>query len=504
MARIGRIGEESVSVSKGHFKWLASLALLFVIGCGSQGEGSAVLEAAPKPNRQAEENIQEQINPSDSFQGAPHSSFNLSPRGLFVALPALPGGSRARHQMTRSGAGLLISGGIAGDQVFSKLLIFNSARGAFETLPIKLREARFGHTATAVPGPDNVLGTRDDGVLIVGGYNGKFAVASVELIHPDPNGDGVYSDARHESLTKLPFGLADHGAVLASRPDSQTNASAVLITGGMAFTKDSAEQDHKASVELSQDGVPAVTNASIFYKITYNSLNQARGEIDGISQPQFARRGHAVTLLPGLDKKIGTFDDQILVTGGLGYDISQVATGISSQIMDSPEIYEPSLNRWTTVTLLGEADLKPGRSAHRALATNFGVLLVGGISESGPQRTSVWLDIDPADPSLAELRFAGKLKQAREHPEIAYLGNMIFVVGGFNEELDTALDTVETFNPADKIPLFEKHESILGAPRVFHAMVEFDNRLIITGGYTQPGLLTEPDAEFYNPVNTVK
>ncbi|MDF1662060.1 MAG: hypothetical protein P1V97_09830, partial [Planctomycetota bacterium] len=173
-------------------------------------------------------------------------------------------------------------------------------------------------------------------------------------------------------------------------------------------------------------------------------------------------------------------------------------------IIDSPEIFEQCLNRWTTVTLLGEADLKVGRSAHRALATNFGVLLVGGIAESGPQHTSVWLDIDPADPSLAELRFAGKLKQAREHPEIAFLGNMIFVVGGFNEELDTALDTVETFNPADKTPLFEKHESILGTPRVFHAMVEFDNRLIITGGYTQPGLLTEPDAEFYNPVNTVK
>ncbi|MDF1662061.1 MAG: hypothetical protein P1V97_09835, partial [Planctomycetota bacterium] len=318
------------SVSKRHFKWLTGVALLFVVGCGSQGEGSSVLEAAP--NSQAQTQIQTgsdaQATSSEPNKNIPLSNFNLSPRGLFVALPALPGGSRARHQMTNSGAGLLISGGIAGDQVFSTLLIFNRESGAFETLPIKLREARFGHTATAVPGPDNVLGTRDDGILIVGGYDGKHAVASVELIHPDPNGDGSYKDARNESLVKLPFGLADHGAVLATRPDRQTDVSAILITGGMAFTKDSAEQGHNSAVEVSQEGVPAVTNASLFYKVTYNSLGRARGEIQAISQPQFARRGHAVTLLPGLDKKVGTFDDQILVTGGLGYDISQVSTGI--------------------------------------------------------------------------------------------------------------------------------------------------------------------------------
>lgn len=478
------------------------IVLLVFVGCGSQGGGSALADTNETASNRTQAQSSQEINKLSDKD--PLSNFNVSPRGLFVALPKLPGGSRARHQMTRCGAGLLISGGIAGDQVFSTLLIFNTDKGRFETLPIRLAEARFGHTATAVPGPDGELGTRDDGVLIVGGHDGKHAVASVELIHPDPNGDGSFRDARIESLTKLPFGLADHGAVLATRPDRQNIASAVLITGGMAFTTESSDHGHNSSVEVSEDGVPAVTNASLFYKVSYDSLNHGQGEIQSISQPQFARRGHAVTVLPGLDRKVGTFDDQILVTGGLGYDISQVSLGVSSQIIDSPEIFEPSLNRWTTVTLLGDADLKIGRSAHRALATNFGVLLVGGMSESGPLLTSVWLDIDPTDPSLAELRFAGKLKQAREHPEIAILGDMIFVVGGFNEELDSALDTVETFNPAGKRPVFEKHEAILGTPRVFHAMVEFDNRLIITGGYTQPGLLTEPDAEFYNPVNTVK
>jgi hypothetical protein len=501
----------SLNIKSFQGTWLFPAVLLLAVGCGSNGQGSPV--AAAESNYKTASstetsNTNAQAKPSPILETSPNTpledQLNVAPKGLFISLPPLPGGSRARHQLTASGAALIITGGIAGDEAFSAILAFRIDKGIFEILPVSLLKARFGHTATAVPGPDAILGTRDDGILIIGGYNGKNAVASVELIHPDPNKDGSFKDARIESLTDLPFGLADHGSILATRPENETQVSSVLITSGMAFTSDSTNQSTNSSVEVSQRGVAAVTNASLLYKISYQSDGQARGEIQSIPQPQFARRGHCLTLLPGPDGEVGSFDDQILVTGGLGYNIANLDLGVASQIIDSPEIYEPSLDRWTTVTLLGERDLKRGRSSHRAILTSKGLLLIGGISENGPILTCVFLEIEAQDPSLAEVHFAGKLKQAREHPEIAFLGDMIFVVGGFNENLDSPLDSVETFNPKAKRPSFQKHSARLGTPRVFHAMAEFDNKLIITGGYTQPGLLTEPDAEFYNPVRAVK
>jgi hypothetical protein len=502
MLRKGSKGELPVfvSVTQFHSRWIFGFILILAMGCGSNGQGSSRASPTELVKSSGSNGVA-----VDKEAGSSSRPIDLTVNGVFVALPPLPGGSRARHQLTVSGAALVITGGIAGEQVFSDILIFLSNKGLFERLPVALKDARFGHTATAVPGPDGVLGTRDDGVLVVGGCDDKKnAVSSIELIHPDPNGDGSFKDATIEQLTNLPFGMADHAAILAVRPENETQAAAVLITGGIAFTSDSKDRVSNSSVNVSQRGVPAVTNASLLYKVQYRSDGRGIGEIQSITQPQFARRGHSITLLSGPDKISGTFDDQVLIAGGIGYNISNLELGVAKQVIDSPEIFEPGLNRWTTVTLLGEARLKRGRSAHRAVATSKGVLLVGGASESGSMLTAIWLEIEATDPSLAEVRFAGELKQGREHPELAFSGGLIFVVGGFNERLDSPLDTVETFNSEDEAASFEELKGRLSSARVFHAIVEFDNRLIITGGYTQAGLPTEANAEFYNPVRAAK
>lgn len=447
---------------------IAGLAIILALfGCGQTSGGAPAPVSAPPPEIELEPAPQE--------------------TGVFLPLPELPGGARARHQLTLSGAGLILTGGHSDDIALDDILAYNAFKNRFETLPIRLEQGRFGHSATRIPGPDGIPGNNDDAILIIGGYNGQRAIAGVEIIHPDPDGNGDLSDARIQSLPPLPFGLVDHIGILALNPKDNADRAGVFVMGGLA-----SEFDGDAPSTL------AVTSAAVVYQVSYLRSIEAVGEVDIITQPFYARRDHSVTLLPGPDGRIGSFDDRLFIFGGRGFRLDAPGDG-KLQALVQPELYEPARDRWTTISILGDPGLIQGRYGHRAVRFDGRLLIVAGTGDQGPSTTALWLDLDPDNLALAEISEAGQIQTPRQNPEVAWIdAGHLLLAGGFEPTLGAILDSVEIYDVEGES--FYELDSGLTTPRVFHALQALGPRVIVTGGLTGSATLKRPDVElFINP-----
>lgn len=518
--------------------FIAALVTLSLVGCsagasnrtapGSTGEATGTTPATEPVDdgltsalERPSEAPAPGANPSDEAPVTPMrtlgpSSTRLAAEGLFVSLPELPGGARARHTLTDLGGTLLLVGGLGEEGAFGDVLAFHPGVGRFEITALKLATPRYGHTATPLPGPDGRLGTADDALLIAGGFDGHAAVPGLELIQPDPDGDGRLDDARVVTLGRLPFGLTGHGAVLALQPTRPDSESVVVLHGGLAIplTESPGGRDR-----------PAVTNATLRVEVRFAEDGEAGARTEAAAQPSRARRDHTLTALPGSDGRLGTLDDLVLVVGGRGLVLDGSRSGATPtraragaadgdnagdtdskngthgettealELLSTPEVYEPLHDRWTAVEVLGEDAALVARDRHRAVRLGRSVLLFGGRGRSGGIVEVVELRLDANNPALAEAEVTGRLETAREYPEAALVDGLVLITGGFSEELGVALDSAELFDPSlgRVLPLVSR----LGAPRLFHAVEVFGGRVFLTGGYAEPRRFRRPDAEFF-------
>lgn len=184
---------------------------------------------------------------------------------------------------------VLVAGGIdAEKQPLASAEIFDMTGREF-TATGAMREARFNHTMTTLPGVT--------GVLVVGGerkYSGADALRSAELF--------VERDGQFVTVSRLRTPRTRHRSVLLASGD-------VLVTGG---------SDHRGEV----------LNTAEFFETRTNSFRMIG------SRMKSARKDHAMAVLP---------DGRVVVTGG-----SQAG----NRPLDAVEIYDPETERFEEVCRL--------------------------------------------------------------------------------------------------------------------------------------------------------
>jgi hypothetical protein len=141
-------------------------------------------------------------------------------------------------------------------------------------------------------------------------------------------------------------------------------------------------------------------------------------------------------------------------------------------------------------------DMIGTRTQHSATLIPSGqVLIVGGVSYSGPSKTLATAEI--YDPSAGMFRAAKAMLTARRlHSATLLPDDKVLIVGGYGED-GTALASAELFDPATGsfVPT-----SSLNTPRGGHTAILLDTgEVLVVGGY---GVNTYPNiapAELYNP-----
>ena len=135
--------------------------------------------------------------------------------GRWTTVGPTMGTPRYGHSATLLPNGeILIIGGLSGapsptnpafHESLDTLEIFDpdpaSPNFGFRAAGVTLLRSRAYHRAIATPGPDQAIGTADDFVVLVGGWNaeiidngGPRSEGTIEVVQPDPNGDGDTSD----------------------------------------------------------------------------------------------------------------------------------------------------------------------------------------------------------------------------------------------------------------------------------------------------------------------
>lgn len=235
-------------------------------------------------------------------------------------------------------------------------------------------------------------------------------------------------------------------------------------------------------------GNTAVASAELYDPVT-NSWSST-------SPMATARTGHTATHL-------GDFNGRVLVTGGQG-------TG--SSYLTSVEIYDPSINTWSTVAPLGTS-----RAGHVAARIADGRVLVAG-GRNGTYLTSAAL----YDPTLDSWTSVGSMATARYHATATWLtvgSGMVLVAGGFSDHTATVLSdgrvlivggrstgaipapvaTVTIFDPATNT---WTPKASMSVARFEHAATRLGNgRVLVTGGRNIGGYLNS--CEIYDPLTNI-
>ena len=175
-----------------------------------------------------------------------------------------------------------------------------------------MNTARALHTATILP---------NGKVLVAGGSNGN-SLNSTELYDPSLN--------TWIPLSSMNTARDSHTATLLLN-------GKVLVAGGILNVSGSN---------------PISLNSAELYDPSLNTWTT-------VTSMSTARNSHTATILP---------DGKVLVAGGLLY-----VSRYNSTSLNSAELYDPSLNTWTTITSMSTA-----RNSHTATILPDGKVLVTG------------------------------------------------------------------------------------------------------------------------------
>ncbi|MCZ6689203.1 MAG: kelch repeat-containing protein [Planctomycetota bacterium] len=357
--------------------------------------------------------------------------------GIWTPIPSMLT-ARVGHTATLLESGeILIAGGLTNQDsttntgfrlALDTMEIFNPSTGAY-TVTASLVRSRAFHYAIALPGLDNTMGSvaNDDYVLIAGGWNseatanqGPHSEPSLELIIPDPNGDGDTSDLVVNpdgtwvaTGIGIPVGMViDEFAPVNFGPIGPGGATAMIPPGYEMTDFDWAPEVFFAGATGITTG-PGTGNNEVlglggfgthvwdasmspgneaFYFIQYvnASCNDSRpwialdadedgdfwdndpvaGTSDGVfngaiglgapwtTPYSLTRLFASQTRLAGADNVTGTADDAYVIYGGQGYDMTGqcMAGGQCTSLLGDAEYFE---NIMTGPLLMGLNDAYP-------------------------------------------------------------------------------------------------------------------------------------------------
>ncbi len=280
-----------------------------------------------------------------------------------------------------------------------------------------LRNARAGHTATALGGGPEDKETR---VFVVGGGGGTILVPQAS------RSTEIYS-----SLTRSPSPGPNLLVERALHAAIRLNDGSVLVCGGTSST-----------------GI--VTATAEIYRPSTGQFSAAAGM-------NFPRAGHAISLLP---------NGRVLVTGGLANYVNPTTNlaAVLNTAQNTGEIFDPAANTWTIVP--GTMASTRSGHAHTGLA-NGQILITGGIQ--GGVATPFGFDLPvytPScnlyDPLTNRFLASGSMQLGRAFHGASMLGSgSVLITGGSVTNaafgLVGATDTCElwtagTFAPAGLLP----------------------------------------------------
>lgn len=380
-----------------------------------------------------------------------------------------------------SGDRVLLVGGLGIDgRPARRAVVVDPAAG--RVLPAgEMAFPRVGHTAVALRGPDLLPGTPDDEVLVVGGYDGRETLDTIEIWRPSPDG-GTFTLLPD----RLPCPVARHAAVAVALPDG---VSGCLVLGGVT--------------DLAGERV-LLTGAFVVAKGPAGSPI-----VRTVAPPRFGRVDHTATLLPGVDGDLFTADDLVLIYGGYGGDPTDPTLhGDPFEVLGDPEIFDLLTETWIPVAANRFHGERPPlswpapRRGHAAVLEDDGsVLLVGGSSSSpgdpaAPEPLVARIERivpDLLDPQASRISDAGDLLLPRLDPSVFRLADGRLVVSGGIGPDGAPAGTVECL-----VPLGPSIESFpvadLLVPRAFHAQafrrLGGEVSLLQIGGLDGAGLVT--------------
>jgi len=362
------------------------------------------------------------------------------------------GTPRSLHTATLLPDGtILLVGGHDGHHFLQSAEIYDPRLRAFQIDRPLLAAPRAYHEAIRVFGrtgsPD------DDQVIIVGGYDGRSVLDTLEVYDPATRSFRTLT-------TRLPQPLHRHRAVSVPGPYDESGryigilppGNQILIVGG-ATTAPGVEH-----------AVP--TNSAFLYVFDADDENASICRI--AASPSRARVGH--TLTP-FGSPLGS---AVLVYGGEGSHVDG--------ILGHPEIFEVSKNRWIS---LGADAGSPRRdhSAIRIPGPDERILIVGGYSGEAGLYEAAPMEIFVPASSHFEIVPDGGL--SRQHPELTLLDQpqgAVLISGGYDLVGGEILSSVEVFVPHSSGDHRILEATPMTTSRVHHSATSTPGEVVVIGG----------------------
>lgn len=372
----------------------------------------------------------------------------------FRPIPAFPGlsGELRGHTATAlpDGRAVVVGGGI--DRPLADVWIWEQD-GSWG-VPLSLKQPRQWHSAHYLPGDDGLPGTSDDAVIVVGGFDGEKALASIEVILPASDPPQV-----------LP--VTDISGVLAPRyyHTGHTRAagppSRIVLVGGQRNRAELGAALEELEVRVAYP--PGALDPEV--RVAVRPLGLLR----------YPRTRHASGLLLYEGREV------LLVLGGWGanaFDKPSVPFPIDDPhfVLCHPELLDLDQPGPTVLAAPGPLDRR--RDLHLLPLDTGELLLVGGTAQPlrmgegwGPTRPlqdtrlAYRLRVSAQDKALAlEAQQAGSLNANRHAltPLLLGDGSWLLVGGsegaGSTQRVERFLPTVDDFAPfCDQLRVPREH-----------------------------------------------
>jgi Kelch motif/Galactose oxidase, central domain len=342
----------------------------------------------------------------------------------------------------------------------------------------QMTRGRSDHTATALV---------DGRVLIAGGYNDGFTMASANLFDPGTNVFSATSPLAHarayHTATRLPNGRVlvvggtprdwtFEGPFLASAELYDPTTGTFSATGSLA----TARNEHTATLLLDGRVLIAGGNDAEAHSVASAELYDPKSGTFGATGAMGVARGfHTATLLA---------DGRVLITGGC-------PTGWNGPFVASAEIYDPKTGRFSTT-----GSMHVARVSHTAtLLANGQVLITGGTADGTTSLASAEL----FNPKTGKFTATGPMTTGRTFHEATLLldGRVLLTAGDPDGWVyhGPFLGSAEIYDPktgtfAATGPMIEKVTSQ-------SATLLADGRVLIAGGADGSG--DTAGAEIFDP-----
>jgi hypothetical protein len=357
-----------------------------------------------------------------------------------------------QEQATPYMAGLvLIAGGQGSDgNALNSAEVFNPKTNTFTltTDPAlggtAMNDSRYRHAAALANDNPNPPST----ILLSGGIDAVGATSTTEMFSSSTNqfAAGSMSVSReghtetellgvHHTHSFLIAGGEDAaGTVLNSAevpPPAMMNVARVNAAASTLQTYNAAERDtctpSNAVITGGFDGISALQSAEV-YNNTLNTFTLTDDPSLGGSQMHAPRMFHTATALGG-------DPSYVLVTGG------ENDSGVAQS---TAEIFNPTTNKFTLTTDLGGTNMTVARAMHTATLSSFGLLIAGGVDDSG----NVLASAEVFDFANDTFTAVGSMHTARFNHAAAALPNGKILITGGEDGSGNTLNTAEVFDPA--------------------------------------------------------